>query len=396
MNPRILVLAFASFAVGTETYVFAGLLARLAADLQVSIAAAGQLSSAFALVFAVSAPITAVLVARLDRKRVLVAALCVLGVLNVIAALMPVFGGLLAVRVLCGLTATLVNPVAAAAATAMVPMEQRGKALAVVLGGMTLAFLVGIPLGTVIGDFFTWRGSFVFSGMLALIAALIIGRVLPAVPSGDQPGFGVLRVALQGPVFRNLLLTVMAFTAMFCVIAFIGPVVTLISGLEGSSIGVMQAMVGIGSILGVAIGGRLADRANSHLAIACCVGLIGVTLVSYSALMINGVGLGETARRVLLAVMIMTGAGSLFAMTPAIQARLIMSAPTMRNVVLALNASMIFLGQGLGALIGGVTVAASGLPMLGLAGAAIAGLAVLLAVTRGHQAPSLAEPERPA
>lgn len=389
MNPRIFVLALASFAVGTETYVFAGLLARLAADLQVTVALAGQLAAAFALTFAVCAPITAVLVARLDRKRVLVAALATLALLNVAAALMPAFGGLLAVRILCGVAATLVLPIASASAASLVPEAQRGKAMAVVLSGMTFAFLLGIPLGTVLGDLFGWRSSFLFSAGLTAMAAVVIAAVLPSVPSADQAGFRSLRVVAHGPVLRSLLFTVTAFTAMFCVIAFIGPVVTAISGIDGSGIGLMQSLVGIGSVMGIIVGGVVAGRPNSHRVVAATLALMALTLSHYSVLMLGWYPLHGPMPQLLLGLLIILGSASLFALAPVIQVRLIAAAPQTRNVVLALNGAMIFLGQGLGAVLGGATVAWSGLATVGLLGGAVAALGVLLALA-SERAPAAA------
>lgn len=380
MNPRVFILAFASFAVGTETYVFAGLLARLAADLQVSVALAGQLAAAFALVYALCAPIAAVVMARFDRKLVLTGALSTLCLLNLVASVMPSFGTLLGMRILCGVAATLVVPIAGAAAVSMVPQSSRGRAMAIVLAGLTLAFLIGIPVGTVIGGTFGWRYSFVFSGILAGVAALVIAAVLPRIPSMDQPGLGALGVVLRKPVALSLTFTVTAFTAMFCIIAFIGPVVTQITDAEGASVGVMQSVVGIGSLLGIILGGRLADRPDTRKAIAISLSVIAVTLANYSALMFGAYDLTPEVQRQILAVMIATGSASLFSLTPIIQARLITAAPLARNVVLAFNGSMIYLGQGLGALLGGATVAMGGLLFLGVVGGTLALFGALLAL----------------
>lgn len=380
MNPRLVVLALASFAAGTETYVFSGLLARLAADLQVSVATAGQLAAAFALVYALCAPFTAVAAARWDRKPVLIAALLALALLNAIATVVPSFAALLAVRIVCGVVATLAVPIAGAAAVSMVPEAQQGRAIAVVMGGLTLAFLLGIPLGTVIGDLFGWRYSFGFSALLTALAALLIGWLLPRVPSQDRPGLRSLAVVLRRPVLVNLALTVAAFTAMFCVIAFIGPVVTQISGRQGSGVGLIQSVVGIGSLLGIVLGGRAADRGDTRRPVALALLVMGAVLSNYSILMMGGYLPGATLTPWLLAAMVMAGSGSLFALTPMLQVRLIAAAPDARNVVLAVNGAMIYLGQGLGAALGGVTVAVGGLTWLGAVGAAIALTAALLAV----------------
>ena len=393
MNPRVLILAMASFAVGTETYVFVGLLATLAADLGVTIGEAGQLATAFAITYALAAPFMAGLTAANNRKRILVAALLVLAVLNALAAVMPNFGALLAVRILCGLTATLVNPVAAAAAAALVPPERRGRALAIVLAGLTLSFTLGIPLGSVVGDAFGWRATFLFSGALALLAAIAVGAVLPDVPSGDRAGLRTLTVGLEPRVLVNLGFTVIAFAATFSVVAFIGPVVTAISGLEGGHIGLMQGLVGVGCLLGAVIGGRIADRAQAAWAVGVIFTLIAATLAVYSVLMLAPAsGHSTVADTVMLALTILLGAAALFALAPIVQTRLVAAAPDRRNVVLALNGSMIFLGQGIGAAVGGVTIDVASLAFVGLAGASLAVLGVVLAASTRAVAPVRVSP----
>jgi DHA1 family inner membrane transport protein len=388
VNPRIFILAFASFAFGTQTYVFAGFLERLAADLSVSIGAAGQLASAFAIAYALAAPVLAGLAAPYDRKRVLTVALLVLFVLNVLAAHMPDFASLLAVRVLSGLASALVMPVAAAAAATLVPPDQRGRALAIVLGGLVLSFVLGIPLGSVIGDAFGWPATFTFTGLLALVAAVAVGAVLPPVPNADRAGLRVLAIAFERRVLTNLLFTMTAFAATFCVIAFVGPVVTAISGLEGKGIGLMQAVIGAGMIVGVVGGGAIADRAHSSRVIALAFVIMALTLAAYTGLMAAGDGTSGVPAMAGLVVAILLGAAALFTLSPIVQTRLVEAAPKTVTVVLALNASMIFLGQGLGTIVGGFTIESFGLAYVGLVGAVVAVLGFLFALTAPRNRPN--------
>lgn len=384
MNKRVMILALASFAFGTQTFVFSGLLARLAADLGVSIGGAGQLTSVFAIVYAVAAPIMAGLAAPYNRKRILVLALGALFVLNVAAAYMPDFGSLLALRVLSGLASTLVTPVAAAAAATLVPPHLRGKALAIVLAGLTLAFVVGIPLGSVIGDVFGWRSTFTFSGLLALVAAIGIALVLPSVPSGDRAGLRALAVAFDIRVLANLMFTLTAFAATSCSIAYIGPVVTAISGLEGKGVGLMQALIGGGMIAGVLVGGVVADKTHSTRAVTSAFVVVGLAQVLLTALMVMDQP-GAPLPALGLALALLLGAGALFALSPIVQTRLVGVAPHALNVVLALNSSAIFLGQGVGTVVGGLAIEALGLAYVGLAGGSIALLGVLFGLAASRQ-----------
>jgi len=397
VNPRIFILAFASFAFGTQTYVFAGLLERLANDLGVSIGTAGQLASVFAIVYAVAAPVLAGLAASYNRKRILVVALLILCVLNVAAAYMPDFASLLTIRVLSGLASALVMPVAAAAAATLVPPDKRGRALSIVLGGMVLSFVIGIPLGSVVGDAFGWRATFTFTGVLALGAALAVGAILPTVPNADRAGLRVLAIAFERQVLTNLLFTMIAFGATFCVIAFVGPVVTAISGLEGRGVGLMQAIIGAGMIIGVVVGGIIADRSHSTRVVAVAFIVMAVTLAGYSVLMTTGDQVGGAASIAGLVAVILFGAAALFTLSPVIQTRLVEAAPKTVTVVLALNASMIFLGQGLGTIVGGFAIESLGLASVGLTGAVVAVLGILFALTapRNRPASAAAEYRRP-
>ncbi|MGF1456127.1 MAG: MFS transporter [Alphaproteobacteria bacterium] len=375
MDPRIMTLALASFAVGTGSYAFTGLLSDVAADLDVSVGTAGQLASSFALTFAVTAPFLASLTSGLDRKRILVAALIVLGLLNIAAAFSPDFSSLLWIRIACGLASTLISPVAGAAAASLVPPEQRGKALAVVLAGLTLALAFGIPMGTAIGGIFDWRATFTYGGLVCLVSAGVLLAVLPPVPSTDRPGFGALKVAFQPAVFTNLLFTGLGFTATFSTVAYIGPVITSVTGLSGSSISGIQLFVGIGAIFGVILGGILTNRGASCRQIMALFAVQAVILSLFTLDMEVaplGPPLGQPGSIALMAMTVMVSAMVLFALGPVIQIRLISSAPEAAAVVLALNGSMIFFGQGLGAGIGGVVIDAAGLTTIGLAGAAFA------------------------
>ncbi len=189
MNKRIYILALASFAMGTEAYVYAGHLEALAADLRQPLASAGQIATAFALTYALSAPIVAGLVARYDRRSVLSVGLVLIGSINLLGAVSSSLGMLVGLRIAAGLAAGLVGPISSLAAAELAPPEKRGKALAVVMAGMTLAFVLGIPMGSVVGDLAGWRGTFFYAGAVALVAAAICRIALPAIPGGQRAGW---------------------------------------------------------------------------------------------------------------------------------------------------------------------------------------------------------------
>jgi DHA1 family inner membrane transport protein len=377
MPRAVPLLALATFALGTETYVYTGHLAALAADLGAPVAAAGQLATAFALTYAVSAPVVAGLVARFDRRAVLVYGLLALAVLNLAAVFASSLPTLIALRIACGLAAGAVGPIASAAAAELAPPHLRGRAMALVLGGMTLAFVLGIPMGSVVGEIAGWRGTFLWAAVLALAAALALRAGLPTLPGSPraQPPLGAV---LRGPVLGWLALTSLGFAATFTVIAYVGPVVTAIAGLTGSGVGAMQALIGAGSLIGIWAGGRAADRADPRRALVASLLVSAAALGGYGVLL-TGV-LPPALALAPLAALMVAGAAALFARTPVIQTALVRLAPGAHPVVLGLNGSAVFAGQSLGAALGGAALAAGGLPALGLAAALVALAALPLAL----------------
>ncbi len=381
MNKRIAILALASFAMGTEAFVYAGHLEALAADLGQSVAAAGQLATAFAITCAVTAPLIAGAVAHMPRRAALIAGLCLIGALNLLAALAPSLPVLIGLRIACGLAAGLVGPIASLAAAELAPPEQRGKAMGIVLAGMTLAFVLGIPVGSVIGDFAGWRGTFVYAGLIAFAAALAIRLVLPSMPGGARTSFASFSAAFEPAVARPLALTLIGFAATFTTIAYIGPVVTAISGLTGSGIGAMQALIGAGSIIGIVIGIRSADSARAGRVLVQSF-LVSAFALSLYSVLLHGTPVDAAAPLVsaprglailALSLGMIAGAAALFARTPIIQRMIVAASPVdARPVVFALNGSMVFLGQGLGAALGGLAIATGGIGALGYAAAATA------------------------
>lgn len=366
---RIPVLAAASFATATQSFVFAGLLGEMATDLDVSVAAAGQLGTAYALAFGLSAPVVAAALARFDRRQVMVGSLLLLAVLNMLIVAVTAFPALVGLRVAAGIASAGVIPAATAAAVALSPPEQRGRAVALIVGGTTAAFLLGIPLGSVVGDVVGWRGCFAFAAVVALCAAAAIRGFVPRVAGdagGAAGGIAALRIAGVVPM---LALNLAAFTAVFAIAAYIGPVTNAVSGLTGSGVAIMQALVGAASIAGLPLGARLADRGLGRVAALLPAGALAANLLQ--AALLAGLALGTAFALPLQAVAVVVSAGSLFALAPVITARLAALAPDARGFVLACNASAIFLGQAGGAALGGL-----GIGMMGLAGAGLAGALV--------------------
>lgn len=384
MNPRIYLLPLGAFAIGTGNFVFVGVLDDLAAGLGVTVSTAGQLTTAFAVAYALSAPLLVALTARLPRRVVLATALGLFALANVGMALVPSFAPLLLLRVVAAFGAAVYMPVAMGIAIELVRPAERGRAMATVLVGLTFAFLLGIPAGTWVGSHFGWQATFTFAASLGGLALVTILPVLPPMPGTASRGLAGLSVALRPSVAALLGVSVLAFVAVFCINAFVGPVLARATGLGGTGIAALQVLLGIGGVLGVPLGGWLADRRPGAGAAIAILLIIAVAQSVFSLLLLIPGWAGTTGAIVASGVALALASGALFALGPIQQQRLLTAAGDERDIVLSLNASALFLGQGLGAALGGLAIVVLGFGANGLLGAivALASAALLLTAER--------------
>lgn len=365
MDKRIWLLTWAQFASATGAYAFTGMLGPLAEDLGVSLATAGQLTAAYAITYALAGGPAAALTARWDRRDLLVLGLVLVGVLTLAVAFVADFTTALLLRVAAGAAVTIVLP--GVAASMIAAPAQRAKAMATVLAGLTLAFSFGIPLGTAIGGWFGWRACFIFGGAIALAGALAVRFGLPKLPSTDRGGAGSARRVLRKDILLVLATSALAFSGLFCIAAYLGPIVTASTGITGGGIGAIQVFIGIGSIVGIYVGGR-ARLGGPGLA-AGLMALLAAALLGYSLLLAFP---ASGWHAVPLAMLVFAGSAALFALAPIMQARLVSLAPEDRAVALALNGAVALGGQGIGAAYGGAVIAVAGLAWTGVAGAVLA------------------------
>lgn len=368
----LLTLMLAPFAFSTGAFVFAGLLDPMATDLGVSVSAAGQLQTAFAIACALGGPILAIATRRMEKRRLLVLVLAFLAVSNALSALAPRFEMLVLVRVVAGFVGALTLPLASTLAVASVADDRRPVALATVFAGNSMAFLVGVPAGSIIGSALGWSASFWFAACLcAVVAAVILLRV-PAAHSPTPPAPGGFARMMRWPLTGPMTITLLGFAATFTTVGFIGPVITGLTGVTGSGIGLMQTLIGVGSLAGLALGARLAGL-RAIWVLPALLGTICITQIAYWAgfevAHVPGAGLAVTI------VATAAGATALFAIAPIVQTRLALAAGPDATIAFALNGSMVFLGQGAGVALGGVALGLLGLPAVGLAGAILALLA---------------------
>ncbi|MFN3521202.1 MAG: MFS transporter [Phenylobacterium sp.] len=374
MNPRIIVLALSTFAFGSGALIFSGLLEMLAADLGVSAGVAGQLQTAYVLTSAFAGPPLAFLVGRLERKTVLLAALALAIGLNVICMITRDFAHLLIFRAIVGATAALAGPAASSAAAALAPPEKRGAALAVVGGGMTVAFLMGIPMGSVVGSLFGWRSAFALAAGLAALAFVGIALFLPRVQPPPPALGGGLTLSRTAPMYMA---TFLAFGANMTITTYIAVVLRLQAGVVGAGVAAFQIMVGLGSLVGLTLGGRAADRDLGRMSVTVSFLGLATAAAMHGAALLHVLPAGWPTY-VFVALTLFTGSVSLFSVMPVVQSRLITAAPNAAPLALALNGSSASCGQALGASIGGAVLGAFGGPGLPVAAAAIALCAAMI------------------
>ncbi|MGH3123887.1 MAG: MFS transporter, partial [Streptosporangiaceae bacterium] len=179
MRLRVAVLALGTFAIGTDGFVIAGILPGIARDVHTTAAAAGLLVTAFALAYAIAAPVLTAAAARFGRRNVLVAGMAVLAAANLAAAAAPGYHALMAARVAAALGAALYSPIAMATAVQLSPPAERGRALSLVLAGMTVSLVAGVPAGSLLGSLASWRWTFILVAALAALCGLGVRILLP-------------------------------------------------------------------------------------------------------------------------------------------------------------------------------------------------------------------------
>ena len=361
---RILVLSLGSFAVGTGTFVVTGVRTDIAEDLSVSVASAGLLVTVFAATFAVGSPVLVAAAGNVGRRRLLVGALVLFALANVAAALAPSFSVLLGARVAAACGAAVFTPVASAVAASFAPPELRGRALSVRTMGVNIAWLVGVPLGTVVGGHYGWRTSFALVTVLATVAALGVRTLLPAVEASARGGFlSNLRVVKSGAVVAGLGLTILALMASFVVLTYVRPVLENLTHFATGGVGLMLAVFGLASIPGALLGGYVADRWGYRISMITVLAVLSVSLFSFSVLSAAQAGSVLTVVGTVAALVAWSVAA--FAFLPLQQYRLIEVAPEGQNAALALNASAIQAGQGIGAGLGALALYYGSVEVLG-------------------------------
>ncbi|MFG1949151.1 MFS transporter [Nonomuraea sp. NPDC048826] len=341
----------ATIAVGTDAWVVAGFLPTLAGDMAVPTATAGLSVTVFAVAYALAAPVLAALTSPIRPRLVITIALAVLAAANVVCAASTVFPLFLAGRVLAALAASMVTPAAGVLASRTVGERHRGRALALVIAGLTVATAVGVPVGSVLATVTNWRVALLAVAVLAGIAGLLIHRTAPNPPAGARQRIAERLAPLTQPrILAILVLTALGMAAAYVPYAYVSTL--LLPGESGWLVGVLTAY-GIGAVCGSLASGHLTDRLGSNRTLTIAYVLMALSL---AALAIRPPAI------VAVVAAALWGTAS-WMQTPPQQHRLLAAAPVSGPVTIGTNASALYAGIALGNALGGILLGAGATSM---------------------------------
>jgi DHA1 family inner membrane transport protein len=262
MTLALLALFAAAFAIGSSEFVIAGILPAVSTDLGITIPTAGLLVSLYALGVAVGGPLLATFTGRFSRKLLLLTYVGIFVVGYVLCALAPNYTMLLVFRVLIALIHGAYFGTAMVVATAVVAENKRAFAISLILAGLTVANIIGVPIGTAIGITFGWRATFWAVAALGVVAFVAISVLVPADGAHDTKGGSLLaevKALGREPVYSSLAVIILQTVGQFALFTYISPLLTTVSGIGPDAVPWLLLLIGVGSTIGVLVGGRLAD-----------------------------------------------------------------------------------------------------------------------------------------
>jgi predicted MFS family arabinose efflux permease len=348
-------LLFGNFVIGTGVMVVPGVLNEISDSLQVSVAATGQLISAGAVLMCVGAPLFAALVAGWDRRRLLALAMVWYALLHLACAFAPGYAWLLLLRVLALVPPAVFTPQAAACVGLLVPPEQRGRAIAFIFLGWSVASVLGMPIAALVGGHFGWRSAFVLVAVLSVASAAWVWR---SIPDGVQPP--ALSLAAWKQTLRSqammtaVAVTVLSAAGQFVVFSYFAPYYKQMLGLSPTGLSLLFMWFGAFGLWGNMLMARHIDRIGAPRAVMAGLALVAAALLALP--------LGTTL--VLAALLTVPWALGCFSSNSAQQARLVEIAPPLASASVALNSSAMYAGQAIGAATGGWLISRGGMHLL--------------------------------
>ncbi|MEE5042558.1 MFS transporter [Pseudomonas alliivorans] len=377
MPLSLFILALSAFAIGTTEFVIMGLLPDVAADLGVSIPGAGWLVTGYALGVAIGAPFMAMATAKLPRKAALVTLMGIFIIGNLLCALASGYDVLMFARVVTALCHGAFFGIGSVVAAGLVPANRRASAVALMFTGLTLANVLGVPLGTALGQYAGWRSTFWAVTVIGVIALIGLIRFLPANRDEEKLDMRAELAALKGAgIWLSLTMTALFSASMFTLFTYVAPLLGDVTGVSPQGVTWTLLLIGLGLTVGNVIGGKMADRKVSST-------LIGVFI---SMAVISTALSWTSAALIPTEVTLFLWAVAAFAAVPALQINVVTFGKAAPNLVSTLNIGAFNVGNALGAWVGGSVIAHGlGLTRVPLAAAVLAVLALLITLITFRQ-----------
>ncbi|WP_070106390.1 MFS transporter [Burkholderia plantarii] len=369
MDRRLLTLALGMFALGTDSFVFGGILPQIARSFHVSIGAAGQLITVYALTFALLAPTIAALAAGVSRKRLLLGGMGLFVVANLGTMLAPNLGIALATRALAGLGAAMFSPTASGTGTLLVAPQRRGFALSIIVAGLTTATALGTPLGAVIGGIADWRCTMAFVALLGAAGFAGIQALLPEVPLPPAISLAKRLAPLtDARVVLTLATTVLAQIGTFVIYDDFSVVFDRAVGGSAAVLGMLLVLWGLAGTFSNLMTGRVLDRIGLRKVVV-------VMLVAVAGVIVTMPWSGRHLWSAALAVTVW-GACAWGVLVPQ-QFRLVSLNPPIAAVLVGLNTSATYVGVSIAGVIGAAAIPVGGSHHLGYLASAVVGVALV-------------------
>jgi MFS transporter, DHA1 family, inner membrane transport protein len=377
----LVTLFFGVFVMGCAEMLVVGVLDLIAADLGVSVSAAGGLVTAFALGIAIGGPALTLLTVKLDKRTVLIGAIVVFVLANLVLVLGSAYGVFLAARFVAGAVEGLFIGVAFVTGMSIVPPERAGRAISMIISGVTVSAAVGVPLGTLASQGLGWRGSFTAIVVLCVVALIATVALVPGVPGTGRGAGGQAKYAFAPRVLAMLTLNIVVFASLYTALTYIVPFLQQVTGVTGAVVSVFLFAYGLATAVGSFGGGRFADKNATGTLIVATTG----TAIALLALYLVG------SSPIFVALVLLAWGMLAMSMAPALQLRVVTLAGPGAGLASSLPASAVNVGIALGSAAGGVAISDFGPSAPMVTGAAIAAIGIVIAWATSHLKPPVIE-----
>ncbi|PDZ48325.1 MFS transporter [Bacillus sp. AFS094611] len=349
VNTRLALISLmiSTFAIGTTEFIIMGILPDVAKDLNVSISSTGLLVTGYAIGVAIGAPLLTALTGKMQRKKLLLMLMLLFVIGNTLCAVAPTYEFLLVSRVLAAFAHGTFFGVGSVVASRLVPPEKQSSAVAMIFTGVSVANIIGVPLGTFVGQSLGWRASFWIISALGVVAILCITKFIPQIALTSVPSFRQeIRVLKKPQVQLTLLMTILSFVGVFAAFTYIAPTLTDITKFSASAITPILLLYGLGLTIGNTVAGRLSDWKP----MPTIIGMLALLTLVMGSFYIT------SEYKILAVITVFLWGFTSFGHVPGLQMRVIAKAKGAPNIAASLNISAFNFGIALGSFVGGVVI----------------------------------------